>query len=87
MACARCYFNIPKPSAKGVVLAAQQAANRLLEEVWLSPEERDAVSGDVEALEGMLNKLRDKPTPDGRTPGEISATSGALASSPLSKSK
>ncbi|MEJ5118637.1 site-specific integrase [Gluconobacter cerinus] len=87
MACARCYFNIPKPSAKGVVLTAQQAANRLLEEVWLSPEERDAVSGDVEALEGMLNKLRDKPTPDGRTPGEISATSGALASSPVSKSK
>jgi len=77
MACARCYFNIPKPSAKGVVLAAQQAANRLLEEVWLSPEERDAVSGDVEALSGMLNKLRDKPTLDGRTPTEIAMSTGS----------
>lgn len=70
MACVGCDFNVPKQSAKGMVLAAQQSAARLLEEVWLSPDERAAVEGDV-ALDGMLAKLRDVPTPDGRTPAEI----------------
>ncbi len=53
MACAGCFFNVPKQSAKGLVLAAQQSATRLLEEVWLSPDERAAVQGDLGALEGM----------------------------------
>jgi integrase len=73
MACAGCYFNIPKRSAKGLVLAAQQSAVRLLEEVWLSPDERAAVEGDVEALNGLLLKLKDVPAPDGRTPREIAS--------------
>lgn len=71
MACAGCFFNIPKQSAKGLVLAAQQSAVRLLEEVWLSPDERAAVEGDVAALGGMLAKLQDVPALDGRTPREI----------------
>ena len=71
MACAGCFFNIPKQSAKGLVLAAQQSATRLLEEVWLSPDERAAVEGDVAALEGMLAKLQNVPALDGRTPREI----------------
>lgn len=72
MACAGCFFNVPKQSAKGLILAAQQSAERLLEEVWLSPDERAAVEGDVAALDGMLGKLRDVPALDGRTPREIS---------------
>lgn len=71
MACAGCSFNVPKESAKGVVLAAQRSATRLLEEVWLSPDERAAVEGDMAALDGMLAKLRDVPTLDGRTPRQI----------------
>ncbi len=71
MACAGCFFNVPKQSAKGLILAAQQSAGRLLEEVWLSPDERAAVEGDVAALNGMLGKLRDVPALDGRTPREI----------------
>lgn len=73
MACAGCFFNIPKQSAKGLVLAAQQSATRLLEEVWLSPDERAAVEGDVAAMNGMLAKLQDMPALDGRTPREILA--------------
>ena len=56
MACAGCSFNVPKESAKGLVIAARASAGRLLEEVWLSPEERAAVEGDVAAMEGMLAK-------------------------------
>ncbi len=71
MACAGCFFNIPKQSAKGQALDAQQSAARLLEEVWLSPDERAAVEGDVAALNGMLGKLQDVPALDGRTPRQI----------------
>ena len=71
MACAGCFFNVPKPSARGQALEAQRSAARLLEEVWLSPDERAAVEGDVTALQGMLAKLQDVPALDGRTPGQI----------------
>jgi integrase len=71
MACAGCFFNVPKLSSKGLMLDAQISAVRLLEEVWLSPDERAAVEGDVEKLNTLLTKLRDKPTLDGRTPEEI----------------
>lgn len=76
MACAGCFFNIPKSSAKGQALEAQRSATRLLEEVWLSPDERVAVEGDVTALEGMLAKLQDVPALDGRTPGQIMSGQG-----------
>ena len=76
MACAGCFFNIPKASAKGQALEAQRSAARLLEEVWLSPDERVAVEGDVTALEGMLAKLQDVPALDGRTPGQIMSDQG-----------
>jgi len=71
MACAGCFFNVPKQSAKGLILAAQQSAGRLLEEVWLSPDEQAAVEGDVAALNGMLGKLQDVPALDGRIPRQI----------------
>jgi len=84
MACAGCFFNVPKQSAKGLVLAAQQSAARLLEEVWLSPDERAAVQGDLGALEGMLKKLRTVPALDGRSREEImSSQPGDAASRPV----
>jgi len=51
-------LTVPKQSAKGLVLAAQQSATRLLEGVWLTPDRRAAVQGDLGALEGLLNKLQ-----------------------------
>jgi len=71
MACAGCFLNVSKQSAKGQALDAQQSAARLLEEVWLSPDERAAVEGDVAALNGMLGKLQNVPALDGRTPRQI----------------
>lgn len=76
MACAGCFFNVPKSSAKGQALEAQRSATRLLEEVWLSPDESAAVQGDLAALDGMLTKLQDVPALDGRTPEQIMSAKG-----------
>jgi len=34
MACAGCFFNVPKQSAKGLILAVQQSAGRLWRVTW-----------------------------------------------------
>jgi len=71
MACAGCDFNIPKDSTKGEALAAKAFLHRYLEEVPLTPDEQQIVKGDLEKLEFMLNKLKDIPALDGRTPRQI----------------
>ena len=71
MACVGCSFNLPKASAKAMAIEALASVTRLLEEVPLSPDERAAAEGDMTALDGMLAKLRNVPTLDGRTPQEL----------------
>ena len=71
MACAGCDFNIPKDSAKGEALAAKAFLHRYLEEVPLTPDEQQIVKGDLQKLESMLDKLKNVPTLDGRTPQQI----------------
>ena len=73
LACAGCIFSLPKASAKAGALAARSSVTRMLEEVPLSPDERTAVEGDAEKLDGMLAKLADVPALDGRTPRQITA--------------
>ena len=71
MACVRCSFNLPKASARAMSVEAMTSVTRLLEEVPLSPDERAAAKGDMTALDGMLAKLWDAPSLDGRTPEKI----------------
>jgi Phage integrase family len=71
MACAGCDFNIPKNSAKGEALAAKAFLHRYLEEVPLTPDEQLIVKGDLKKLEIMLERLKDVPALDGRTPRQI----------------
>jgi hypothetical protein len=71
MACAGCDFNIPKNSAKGEALAAKAFLHRYLEEVPLTPDEQLVVNGDLKKLEIMLERLKDVPALDGRTPRQI----------------
>jgi hypothetical protein len=59
---------LPKDSAKGEALAAKAFLNRYLEEVPLTPDEQQIVKGDLKKLEVMLDKLKNVPTLDGRTP-------------------
>lgn len=71
MACAGCSFDLPKSSAKAAALAARASVTRMLEELQLSPDERDAAEGDRAKLDGLLEKLKDTPALDGQTPGQI----------------
>lgn len=73
MACAGCDFNLPKASAKTQALESKTSISRYLEAVPLTADERAIVEGDLEKLDGLIRKLDNVPTLDGRTPGEIDA--------------
>ncbi len=71
MACARCDFYIPKPSARAQLLEAKSDVDRRLALIPLTDGERAAVEQDQQALNKLLDGLADTPTPAGPTPREI----------------
>jgi integrase len=73
MACARCDFYIPKPSAKGQIIEARKGMDRRLAIIPLTDDERSAVEGDSRALDILLDKLADTPTPDGSMRNDMTA--------------
>ena len=75
MACARCDFYIPKPSARAQLLEAKLDVDRRLALIPLTDAERAAVEQDRQALGNLLNNLADVPTPAGPTAREIAARS------------
>jgi integrase len=77
MACARCDFYTPKATSKGQLLEAKDNLQRMLASVPLSDEERAAVDDGQAALDQLLERLVDVPTPAGATPREIGAPATA----------
>jgi len=71
MACARCDFYLPKGSAKSQVLEAKGNLQRMLASIPLTDEERAAVEDDVGALDRLVERLADVPTPAGATPRQL----------------
>jgi integrase len=71
MACARCDFYTPKESSKGQLLEAKENLQRMLANVPLTDDERAAVDEGQAALDQLLERLVDVPTPAGATPREI----------------
>lgn len=71
MACARCDFYTPKASSKGQLLEAKDNLQRMLASIPLTDEERAAVDDGQVALDQLLERLADVPTPTGATPREI----------------
>ncbi|MBB5156841.1 tyrosine-type recombinase/integrase [Saccharopolyspora phatthalungensis] len=71
MACARCDFYVPKASSKGQLLEAKDNLQRMLAEIPLTDDERTAVDEGQTALDSLLGRLIDVPTPAGSTPREI----------------
>ncbi|MGZ3645787.1 MAG: tyrosine-type recombinase/integrase [Ktedonobacteraceae bacterium] len=63
MACARCDFYVPKDSDRGLWLQTRDNLLKMLQEIPLSDEERAAVDGDLQALNRLLERLKDVPTP------------------------
>lgn len=71
MACARCDFYAPKDSSRGQLLEAQRNLQRMLASVPLTDEEKAAVDDGQAALDRLLNRLADVPTPSGPTPRQL----------------
>ena len=77
MACARCDFYTPKSSTKAQLLEAKDNLQRMLASIPLTDDERTAVDDGQAALNSLLDRLADIPTPSGATPREIGVPSGA----------
>lgn len=71
MACARCDFYTPKASSKGQLLEAKENLQLMLANIPLTDEEQAAVDEGQAALDHLLERLVDVPTPAGATPREI----------------
>ncbi|CAL9354934.1 hypothetical protein SUDANB21_00549 [Streptomyces sp. enrichment culture] len=71
MACARCDFYAPKDSSKAQLLEAKENLQRMLASIPLTEDERAAVDDGQTALDALLARLTDIPTPAGPTPREL----------------
>jgi hypothetical protein len=74
MACALCDFYVPKNSTKAQLLEAKSNLQRMLAEIQLTDDERLAVIDGSNAVDNLLERLADVPTPAEPTPREISAS-------------
>lgn len=71
MACARCDFYTPKGSTKAQLLEAKDNLQRMLAAIPLTDDERAAVDDGHTAMDALLARLADVPTPAGPTPHQI----------------
>jgi hypothetical protein len=63
MACAKCDFHTPKDSTKAQRLEAKDNLQRMLASIPLTDDEHDAVDDGQAALDKLLDRLADVPTP------------------------
>ncbi len=85
MACAKCDFYTPKNSSKAQLLEAKDNLQRMLASLPLTDEERAAVDDGQAALDSLLGRLADIPTPLAPRPAS-SAPHQHRPSCPSSKS-
>ena len=71
MACAKCDFYTPKDSSKALLLEAKDNLQRMLAAIPLTDDERAAVDDGQTALDQLLQRLADVPTPAGPTPRQL----------------
>ena len=75
MACARCDFYLPKGSTKAQLLEAQEHLQRMLAVIPLTEDERAAVEEGAQALDRLVARLAEVPTPTGQTPHQLAERS------------
>ncbi|MFN8475527.1 MAG: site-specific integrase [Anaerolineae bacterium] len=75
MACAKCGFYVPKGSSQAQLLEGKANLQRMLQEMPLLDDERAAVEEGLSAMETLLARLADVPTPSGPTPRELGSGS------------
>ena len=71
MACARCDFYVPKDSTRAQLLEAKDNLQRMLAQIPLTDDERAAVEDGTAAVERLIERLTDVPTPAGPTPRQL----------------
>ena len=71
MACARCDSYTPKGSTKAQLLEAKDNLQRMLAAIPLTDDERAAVDDGHTAVDALLARFADVPTPAGPTPHQI----------------
>jgi hypothetical protein len=86
MGCARCDFYVPKDSSNAQLLEARSNLQRMLAQIPLTEDERAAVEDGSAAVERLLARLADTPTPAGRTPREMAQSPNFVPLSSLQAS-
>ncbi len=71
MACARCDFYTPKESTRSQLLEAKRNLQKMAVSIPLTDDEQAAVEDGQAALDRLLDRLADTPTPAGPTPREL----------------
>ncbi len=66
MACARCSFYEPAEAMRERLAQQNGRYLRLMQELQLADDERAAISGDADAVQQLLVRLKGEPTPDHR---------------------
>ncbi|MEU3343182.1 tyrosine-type recombinase/integrase [Streptomyces sp. NPDC006668] len=77
MACARCDFYTPKESSKAQLLEAKGNLLKMRASIPLTEDEQAAVDDGQAALDRLLDRLADIPTPAGPTPRQLDVPAGA----------
>jgi hypothetical protein len=73
MACAKYDFYTPKDSGKAQLLEAKENLQKMRMAIPLTEDEQAAVDDGSAALDKLLKRLGDIPTPAGPTPRQIGA--------------
>ncbi|MFJ3780095.1 tyrosine-type recombinase/integrase [Streptomyces sp. NPDC090075] len=73
MACARCDFYVPKDSTKAQLLEAKGNLQKMAVSIPLTDDEQAALADGQTAIDQLLARLADTPTPAGPTPRQIEA--------------
>ncbi|MHC3391067.1 hypothetical protein ACLQ2E_16640 [Streptomyces lavendulocolor] len=71
MACVPCDFSIPKESTQSQLLQARRNLQKMAVFIPPTDDEQAAVEDGQAALDRLLDRLADTPTPAGRTPREL----------------
>ena len=71
MACAKCSFYLPKESTAAALLEGKSNLLRMRQEIPLTDAEIAALDDGVSALESLLSRLENIPTPSGTTPRQL----------------
>jgi integrase len=76
MACAKCDFYRPKGTSQAQLLEAKSNLQRMMQEIPLTDDECAAVEDGLQAVERLMQKLVDVPTPSGQTPRQLDMAMG-----------